>query len=157
MLNREQIAARIALELQDGESVYLDPAWAASIKGALAPSVHILEPASAGQRVAVDVAVLAVSAVAHNGDFSSGPLACEAKRIIAVLEQHKADGASRVVEAIAPATGRAHRVITNLAVFEVTAEGLVMHEVAQGISGRDVQLQSDTPLLAADDLRVVHV
>ena len=156
MLNREQIAARIALELQDGESVYLDPAWAVAIKGALAADVHIREAASPAQPV--DVAVIAVTSVAHNGEFSSGPLAGEAKRIIAVLAQHQAaDGARCVVEAIAPATGKAHRVITNLAVFEVTAEGLVMHEVAPGISGRDVQLQSDTPLLAADDLRVMHV
>lgn len=156
MLNREQIAARIALELQDGESVYLDPTWASAIKGALAANVRLTEPASADQPV--DVAVIAVTAVAHNGEFSSGPLASAAKRIIAVLEQHKAsDGAAHVVEAIAPATGKADRVITNLAVFEVTAEGLVMHEVAPGVSGRDVQLQSDTPLLAADDLRVMHV
>jgi acyl CoA:acetate/3-ketoacid CoA transferase beta subunit len=156
MLNREQIAARVALELKNGESVYLDPAWAPAIKASLAPGVRISEPAAADQPV--DVAVIAVTAVAHSGEFSSGPLACEAKRIIAVLEQHQGDdGAMHVVEAIAPATGKAHRVITNLAVFEVTPDGLVMHEVAPGVSGLDVQLQSDTPLLAADDLRVVHV
>jgi acyl CoA:acetate/3-ketoacid CoA transferase beta subunit len=156
MLNREQIAARVALELNNGESVFLDPAWATAIKAALAPSVHISEPASADQPV--DVAVVAATSVAHSGEFSGAPLACAAKRIIAVLEQHQtADGAARVVETVAPATGKADRVITNLAVFEVTAEGLVMHEVAPGISGRDVQLQSDTPLLAADDLRVMHV
>ncbi|MDB4973562.1 MAG: scoB2 [Myxococcaceae bacterium] len=156
MLNREQIAARVALELQNGESVYLDPSWAQLVVAALAPSVRISEPSAPGQ--AVDVAVLAVSAVSHLGEFSSGPLAHPAKRIIAVLEQHQgADGAMHLVASIAPATGTAQRVITDMAVFEVTAEGLVMHEVAPGVSALDVQRKSDTPLLAADDLRVVHV
>jgi acyl CoA:acetate/3-ketoacid CoA transferase beta subunit len=153
MLTRPQIAARIALELQNGESVYLDPSWSEPVRTALAPSVVIRE-----QDGQVDVAVIAVTAVAHNGEFSSGPLTVEAKRIIAVLEKHQADdGSMHVLKAIAPATGTAQRVITDLAVFEVTSDGLVMHEVAPGISGLDVQKKSDTPLLAADDLRVVHV
>ena len=155
MLNREQIAARIALELQNGESVYLDPAWAAPIKAALAPGVQITEP-KPGE--AVDLSVIAATAVAHGGEFSSGPLPHESKRILVVLEQHQGDdGSMHVIESIVPATGKAHRVITNLAVFDVSAEGLVMREVAQGISGLDVQLKSDTALLAADDLRVIHV
>jgi acyl CoA:acetate/3-ketoacid CoA transferase beta subunit len=48
-------------------------------------------------------------------------------------------------------------VITNLAIFDVTAEGLVMREVAQGVSAHDVQLQSEPPLLAADDLKVIEL
>jgi len=156
MLNRQQIAARVALELQDGETVYLDPSWADAVKAALAPAVRIQEPI--GADVPVDVAVIAVSAVAHDGAFRSGPLAHQAKRVIALLEPHQAaDGTAKLVRALEPATGKAQRVISDLAVFEVAAEGLVMHEVAPGISGADVQQKSEPGLLAADDLRVVHV
>ena len=65
------------------------------------------------------------------------------------------DGNPRVVEQLSSATGKANQVFTPLAIFDVTPEGLVMREVAQGVSALDVQLQSATPLLAADDLKVV--
>jgi acyl CoA:acetate/3-ketoacid CoA transferase beta subunit len=47
-------------------------------------------------------------------------------------------------------------VLTSLALFDVTPEGLVMREVVQGVSALDVQLRSDTPLLAADDLKLMQ-
>jgi 3-oxoacid CoA-transferase subunit B len=76
--------------------------------------------------------------------------------VIAVLEHHQTDdGLPRVLKSCEPAAGKADLVITDLAVFDVTPEGLILREVAPGVSALDVQLKSDTPLLASDDLKVI--
>jgi acyl CoA:acetate/3-ketoacid CoA transferase beta subunit len=152
MLTREQIAARVARELPNGASVALDPAWANEIKAKLPAGVDIQEPAE-GE---VDVAVVGVESIAVDGTFAGQPRA--AKSVFAIVAEHKsAEGVSRVVKVGEPLPARAHRVMTNLALFDVTPEGLVMREVAQGVSALDVQLESDTPLLASDELKVMNV
>jgi acyl CoA:acetate/3-ketoacid CoA transferase beta subunit len=151
MLTREQIAARVARELPDGASVSLDAAWADEIKAKLPAGVSVKEPAE-GE---VDVAVVAPETVTVAGDFAGDVRA--AKSVIAIVASHKAEGVSHVTATGEPLAGKAHRVITNLALFDVTPDGLVMREVAQGVSAADVQLESDSPLLAADDLKVMNV
>jgi len=153
MLTREQIATRVARELQDGSTVYLDPAWAGPILSALPAGVKLKQPTE-GE---VDVAVVATELVAANGGFA-GELPRQAKRVIAIVAQHQTDeGVSHIVKAGEPLASRAHVVITNMALFDVQPEGIVMREVAQGISALDVQLKSDTPLLASDELKVMSV
>jgi acyl CoA:acetate/3-ketoacid CoA transferase beta subunit len=151
MLTREQIAARVARELPDGSTVALDPAWASEIKAKLPAGVSVREPAE-GE---VDVAVVAPETITVGGDFAGQVRA--AKSVIAIIAQHSANGVSRITKPGEPQAAKAQRVITNLALFDVQAEGLVMREVAQGVSAQDVQLESDSPLLAADDLKVMNV
>jgi 3-oxoacid CoA-transferase subunit B len=151
MLTREQIAARVARELPDGASVALDPTWASDIKAKLPAGVTLKEPAE-GE---VDVAVVAAESITVAGDLTASVRA--AKSVIAIVAAHKAEGVSHVTAAGEPLAGKAHRVITNLALFDVTPEGLVMREVAQGVSAAEVQLESDSPLLASDELKVMNV
>ncbi|HEX5657256.1 MAG TPA: hypothetical protein VFX59_08670 [Polyangiales bacterium] len=151
MLTRDQIAARVARELPDGASVSLDPAWASEIRAKLPAGVSVKEPAE-GE---LDVAVVAVDTITVAGEFAGSVRA--AKSVIAIVAAHKAEGVSHVTAANASLPAKAQRVISNLALFEVTPEGLVMREVAQGVSALDVQLESDSPLLASDELKVMNV
>ena len=58
-----------------------------------------------------------------------------------------------------PLTGRkvVHRIITDLAVIDVTPEGLVLREVAPGVSARDVQERTEPTLKVASDRRPMSV
>ena len=152
MLTREQISARAARELQDATTVYLGEGMPRLLATQLPEGVKLAE---AGDDP-VDVAVVAAREVANDGSYAGDHPGRSAKKLIILLEQHKGDdGNARVVEQLSNATGKANQVFTPLAIFDVTPEGLVMREVAQGVSALDVQLQSATPLLAADDLKVV--
>jgi len=156
MLTREQIALRAARELKAGDSVYLDEGLPSLIASNVPEGVRVVQGGESAD--AVDLAVLTASSVASTGEFVGSALRREAKRVLVLLEQHANGDISHVLAACEGApTGRAHRIITDMAVFDVTPEGLVMREVAPDISAHDVQIKTGTPLLAADDLRVIHV
>jgi 3-oxoacid CoA-transferase subunit B len=156
MLTREQIAARVARELTDGASVCIDASWADLIRAALPAGVTVREPAE-GE---VDYAVIGTEAVTGTGSFAGSQLGRKAQRVIAIVAQHQGnDGSSRILKQVGAdvTSGQAQRVFTDLAVFDVTPEGLVLREVAPNVSALDVQLKSDTPLLASDELKVISV
>ena len=117
---------------------------------------RVVQAREAGAR---DVAVLAASAVANDGTSWARALGERAaKKVLVLLERHQAeDGTHHVVKQLAAPSGKATRVLTGLALFDVTPEGLVMREVVQGISALDVQLSSETPLLAGDDLKLMQL
>ena len=46
-----------------------------------------------------------------------------------------------------------HRIITDLAVIDVTPDGLVLREVAPGVSAREVQERTEPTLIVAPALR----
>jgi len=153
MLTREQIATRAARELQTGESVHLDEGLPRLLASHLPEGVRLAESDGSD----VDVAVLSATRVGSSGEFVGSALRRGAKRVVVLLEQHAAGDASHVLAQCEQPTGQATRIITDMAVFDVTPEGLVMREVAPDISAHDVQLKSGTPLLAADDLKVMNV
>jgi acyl CoA:acetate/3-ketoacid CoA transferase beta subunit len=157
MLTREQIATRAAREIQNGASVYLDPGWAELVRAALPADVQVTEPQAPD--APVDVALISATTVTASGGLAGTTFTGTAPKLIAIVEQHQGDdGAAHLLSSEEPPGGlKAHLLITNLAVFEVTPEGLVMREVAPGVSALDVQLKSEAHLLAADDLKVIHV
>ena len=60
-----------------------------------------------------------------------------AKRVVVIMEHSNKDGQPKILKQCAlPLTGKAvvHQVITDLAVLDVTREGLVLREVAPGVS-----------------------
>jgi 3-oxoacid CoA-transferase subunit B len=111
----------------------------------------------------IDVAVLGGLQVSERGDLANWmvpergggsvggamDLAACAKRLIIVMEHTTRDGGPRIVrECTYPLTARAcvDLVVTDLAVIEVDAEGLVLREVAPGVTPEQVQALTDAPL-----------
>jgi 3-oxoacid CoA-transferase B subunit len=87
-------------------------------------------------------------------------LAVGSKRVIILMEHNTKDGKPRIVkECTYPLTAKesVDLVVTDLAVIEVTGDGLLLKEVAPGWDADDVQALTEPKLIVAPDLKEVEL
>ncbi len=87
-------------------------------------------------------------------------LVAGAKRVIIAMEHTTKDGEPKIVKKCAlPLTGLevVDLIVTDLAVIEVTPKGLLLREVAPGITPEEVQKITEPALLRAPDLKTISI
>ena len=87
-------------------------------------------------------------------------LVAGAKRVIIAMEHSTKEGEPKIVKKCSlPLTGVAvvDLIVTELGVIEVTPEGLVLREVAPGVTPEEVQKATEPKLHFASDLKTMQV
>ncbi|MDP9433899.1 MAG: 3-oxoacid CoA-transferase subunit B [Actinomycetota bacterium] len=122
----------------------------------------------------LDVSVLGAFQVSAKGDLANWAtddetfppavggamdLAVGAKRVLVLTTHTTSDGRPKLLEECTYPLTAAHvvdRVYTDLAVIDITADGLLVREMAEGLSRDDLQAVTDAPLRFARDLGVLR-
>jgi 3-oxoacid CoA-transferase B subunit len=125
----------------------------------------------------IDYAILGAFQVSQKGDFAgwnipnsgrgrigniggSMDLAVGAKNVFIVMEHITNTGEPKILRHCTyPLTAKevVKKIFTNLAVIDVTTEGLILREVAPGLTAKEVQLVTEPRLIIASDLKEIVI
>ncbi len=125
----------------------------------------------------VDVTVMGAFQVNESGDFASWmnpsrglngvgniggsmDLAAGAKRLFIAMEHTTNNGMPKIVRELTyPATARkkVNTIFTDLAVIDITPDGLLLREIYPGLTVEDVQSVTEPRLLVARDLKEIEL
>ena len=123
----------------------------------------------------MDYAVLGAFQVAENGDYAgwnmptsgrgkigniggSMDLAVGARNVLIAMEHVTVNGELKILKQCnypLTAKGVVKKIFTDLAVIEVTPKGLLLKEVASGLTAKDVQSVTEPQLIIAPDLQEI--
>jgi 3-oxoacid CoA-transferase subunit B len=121
----------------------------------------------------IDLAILGGMEVSENGDLANWmipgkmvkgmggamDLVNGAKRVVVIMEHVNKHGESKIKkECTLPLTGKqvVHRLITDLAVFDFTPNGMVLIETASGVSVEEVKQQTEATFTVSELLTEVR-
>ena len=122
----------------------------------------------------LDLTVMGAYEVAENGDFANWKtpgrrgggiggamdLAAGAKRVFIAMQHTLRDGSPRVLKRCTlPVTARGvvKLLVTDLGLFEVTPEGLLMREIAPGYSPEEVLAVTEARVVVSENLKEMAV
>jgi 3-oxoacid CoA-transferase subunit B len=122
----------------------------------------------------IDLVVLGAYQVSQAGDLANWgrpgrpatgmggamDLAVGCKKLIVMMLHTTKEGAPRIVNRCSfPLTAKncVDKIFTDMAVIDVTAEGLVLKEIAPGWTTEDVQALTEAPLIIAGDLKEIEL
>ena len=173
LLTDNQIAQRAAREAREGDRVYIDQGIASKVKDHLPPNVSV----SSDQKEATSVDVSFLSAIkvdqrgigflapSNNGrkNESWTEIPVRGSRQTVILISHSSIDIKDIISQ-SPIQDNSLNggntqclLITNTAVFDLEKDGVIVRELADGVSAIEIQKHSDILLFAGPDLCAIEV